>query len=626
MHHQYGLFVLAGFIAACAALPPPAYAGGQRQSELLYQQAVQLQLHQHPIWLRLLHIDGDGQSSIISTDFFLAADRATEIDPQSELHATLRHLLDKDRGICDYPARYTWLNRHLQLPATLDLSACENFAKWASVGDLKSVSLISVSSYLGNPASTFGHVLIKFNDSTGKGKNDLFDVTVNFSARVPENESAFLYIFNGLSGAYSAGFSDRYYYTEDLVYSNSEQRDMWEYELNLSEYQMLMLVGHLWELLHQRYQYYFLKQNCGYRIAAIMEMVLEQDLIPDYQVWYAPVSLFTSLNRQVTDSGEPLVKRVQFLPSPQRQLFTRYNDLSARQKQAFNTLALGSDKPAEVLGGLRLSQAESIEVLDSLLQYSNYKLSQAQEDGRELLRTRRQSYLRARFAYPAQNGAEVFTSKAIAAPAEGTPPLRLRLQAVEREQRQSAIKLAVAPFFYDALGRHGQDGSELIVMNLEAEYLRADDRLSLARLDLLRIQKLDLTTPAIKGENNLSWRAFAHFARPEGCASCLHFNTGGGIGRAWRLGEEGFAYFMTDLRYDADIAEARLVPSLTLARSSSAHGLMLTLEHHYIPERDGNETYIGAEYRHRIGRERELVFNIEHQRQTRVSLAFAYYF
>ena len=45
------------------------------------------------------------------------------------------------------------------------------------------------------------------------------------------------YIVKGLSGFYEAGFSDKYFYNQDLTYTDTEFRDMWEYKLNLTPYQ-----------------------------------------------------------------------------------------------------------------------------------------------------------------------------------------------------------------------------------------------------------------------------------------------------------------------------------------------------------------------------------------------------
>ena len=51
---------------------------------------------------------------------------------------------------------------------------------------------------LANPASVFGHALLKLNTDQADDRAGLFDLTVNYGALVPENESAVQYIINGI--------------------------------------------------------------------------------------------------------------------------------------------------------------------------------------------------------------------------------------------------------------------------------------------------------------------------------------------------------------------------------------------------------------------------------------------
>ncbi|MFP3681659.1 DUF4105 domain-containing protein, partial [Pseudomonas sp. SIMBA_041] len=66
------------------------------------------------------------------------------------------------------------------------------------------ISLILVSSYLKNPASSFGHVLVKTNTPIDNANNtnsdvrelsseDLLNNSYNFGARIPENENGAMY-------------------------------------------------------------------------------------------------------------------------------------------------------------------------------------------------------------------------------------------------------------------------------------------------------------------------------------------------------------------------------------------------------------------------------------------------
>ncbi len=119
-------------------------------------------LARHPQWLRLLHVGQGRRSEIHSPEFFLSPDGAT--DPQAELRATLQALLSPASGDadsqarCRFPARALWLAQQRILPAgPLPHAACPRLAAWARIERLRSVSLLLVSGYFGNPASSFGH-------------------------------------------------------------------------------------------------------------------------------------------------------------------------------------------------------------------------------------------------------------------------------------------------------------------------------------------------------------------------------------------------------------------------------------------------------------------------------------
>jgi hypothetical protein len=58
--------------------------------------------------------------------------------------------------------------------------------------------------------------------------------------------------------------------------------------------------------------YYFLKKNCAYRIAELLELVTGETLKPHYQPWYLPISTFQKL----TDIEQSrYIKKITFLPS-----------------------------------------------------------------------------------------------------------------------------------------------------------------------------------------------------------------------------------------------------------------------------------------------------------------------
>ena len=223
------------------------------------------QLSKNPTWLKLIHYKNK-KNEIISNTFYLSKDK----NPKEELISTLNAYKNFDNynknnnhPQCKFPARYYWLSQQLDLKRYNTIEPfCQNLKKWKALNNTTSISIILVSGYLGNPASTFGHSFIKLNSKENLD-SDLFDLSINYGALVPDNEPIIKYIFKGIFGGYESGFSDKYFYTQDLIYSHNEFRDMWEYKLNLNKYQKKLILFHLWEIIAKKFNYYFLDKNCA---------------------------------------------------------------------------------------------------------------------------------------------------------------------------------------------------------------------------------------------------------------------------------------------------------------------------------------------------------------------------
>src|SRR5207302_9545050 len=121
------------------------------------------------------------------------------------------------------------------------------------------------------PSSTYGHTFLLLKKK-GQGGDELLDYAVNFAADL-ENDNGFLYAVKGLMGGYRGRFSTFPYYMKVQEYSNLESRDLWEYDLRLSEPEIERLMQHLWELGNVRIRYFFFNKNCSYYLIPLLEVV-----------------------------------------------------------------------------------------------------------------------------------------------------------------------------------------------------------------------------------------------------------------------------------------------------------------------------------------------------------------
>ncbi|WP_417911673.1 DUF4105 domain-containing protein, partial [Candidatus Electronema sp. TJ] len=472
------------------------------------------QLARHPVWLKLLHFDRSGrQSEVLSPDFFLAPDGRD--NPEAELRATIAAYAapwpengDSDAR-CRFPARYFWLSQQAQLPDySLRNPQCSNFSRWSLPDKVRSLSLFLVSGYLGNPASVFGHSLLKLNTGAADDQAGLFDLTVNYGALVPKDEPVALYILRGLGGGYQAGFSDRYFYTQDLVYSRTEFRDIWDYELLLTDAQRTLLVLHLWEVLGKKFAYYFLDQNCAYRLAELLELVIDEPLLERAAFWYAPVETFhrlEDLDRQRKAAGQPgLIKTVRFIPSAQRRMRHQFSLLRPAERTAAQAvIQQGPDALRGSLAGLEPER--QAEVADALLAYANYRLTAEQPAPSAASKAMKDRLLPARFLLP-PSSAPLAEPPVLPSPAAGSKPMLTSLGPAYAAWQKAHLRLRWSPFIQESLGRNSLDGDELAVLDTAVGLGGKEDTLFLDQFDLIRIRKIKTSFGEAADESPWSWQ------------------------------------------------------------------------------------------------------------------------
>jgi hypothetical protein len=540
------------------------------------------QLYNDPTWLRLLHFRLTPRiathSDVITPEFFLAHDNNAKqhknthnITPKAELYATLHAFYQpvsegEDSNAhpqCLFPARFYWLKQKQLLPQeNLPNVQCPRLQQWAKFSSLDSVSLIMVSGYFGNPASTFGHLMVKLNNSEYKASSgDLLDQSINYGAKVPENEATPVYIMKGIFGGYLSSFSDKKFYTQDLAYSKHEFRDMWEYELNLNDEQNHLLVYHLWEMLGKQSTYYFLNKNCGYRIAELLELVTGHPLTPNKQPWYLPISVFQKL----TDIEQSrYIKKIRFLPSSQRKLHHAFNQLSKKEVIAVNTIL---DKPERLKTAVfdNFSTTQQSRMVDVMLDYYQYKIAgDSTEEEKTIFKRYKNTLIIQRLTLPIQHEKHQAPIPSLASPASGAKPRLFHIGLANNKKRGQVIEIGFTGIHYDTLSnsKGSLENSALKVFDLTLNYDK-EQKLSLKKWDIINIQKLELSNTQLKGESNLSWRISMGLEQTDlSCVDCTNFYFKGGVGRAFKISDAFISYAMLDGKLITEKSTFETTPSI----------------------------------------------------------------
>jgi hypothetical protein len=340
---------------ATSIAPAMANAFSSPYLEELVNFAHQAKLADDREWRLLLHyrenLFGGHTSEQDDPGFFMSPDGKT--DPQAELDATLKQFFSDDLvgrsnqpAQCAFIARYHWLRERLQFDdSRLPKMACERFERWVAEFEAQSITLIFPSAFLNNPASMFGHTFLRIDQKGQTEETRILGHTINYAAYVPP-DAGISYPILGIFGGYSGYFSTYPYYLKVQEYRDFENRDIWEYRLNLTEYQVTRLLMHSWEMGNASFDYFFFKENCSYHILALLDYADPTlHLTDEFLFWTVPadtVRLITSKPGLVSDiayrpSRSNVIRRKrESLPTSERKLAHRITqDLGELTSPAF---------------------------------------------------------------------------------------------------------------------------------------------------------------------------------------------------------------------------------------------------------------------------------------------------
>jgi len=346
-------------VSLAAAVPSAASPSDPALLAELVARARAAHLAEDRGWLLLGHwrprLLGGWESEVDGREFFLARDG--KHDPAAELEATLAGFLEAtprpeelDNARCRFPARLAFLAGRLGLDeASLPAHECPRRDQFLSEVSPRQVTYVFSSYYLNNPASAFGHTLIRF-DRTGTARagreGEILDYGVDFAATV-DTSNAILYAAKGLLGLFHGQFSYFAYYYKVRQYGDYESRDLFEYALALEPSEAALLARHVWELGGTWFQYWYLDENCSYQVLAAIEAAAPRlDLVSHVGKWV----VLPSDTVQALFANPGLVRRVYERPSIRTQFQARASGLL--RGEAAIVEALESDPKAPFPDGL----------------------------------------------------------------------------------------------------------------------------------------------------------------------------------------------------------------------------------------------------------------------------------
>ena len=315
------------YLALCACAP--LYAAPSIDNQRVQQ------LANDPYWLSLGHYEArklGGWRSYVSDDkFFIAPDGAHH--PDAELRATVEALysplsLGDKHPQCVYPARTRWLKAQLHLN-DLPQAPCAEFTQWFTDVAPHSTVMIFPAAYLNSPSSMFGHTLLRIDQAdVQSNKTALLSYAINFGAYIEGSDNSILYAWKGLAGGYPGLFALVPYQEKLSEYRSLENRDLWEYRLNLTPEETQRMVEHVWELKQIQFDYFFFDENCSYRLLELLQVARPGlKLTTQFPLTAIP----TDTVKAVKEAG--LVESIEYRPSRERELLDRAKVLDPEEQQ-----------------------------------------------------------------------------------------------------------------------------------------------------------------------------------------------------------------------------------------------------------------------------------------------------
>ncbi|TGN07056.1 DUF4105 domain-containing protein [Leptospira ilyithenensis] len=259
----------------------PSDPDGKKHLSSLLLQIENQKTYEEKHWINLIrykkNIFGVYISEVDSEYYFLS-NKGNE-NPKKELFATLRSFFAEEdfdseeilHPQCSFPERYDWLKKQLGFDAkVLKERKCKRFEAWKEALGGQGLRIVFSSYYMQSPGSMFGHTLIKV-DSQFNESSELLDYGVGFAANTGDVNIVY-YMFGGLTGRFPGTFSIFPYYLKVNEYNDLENRDLWEYKLNLDEEERARFLRHLWEMRRSHFDYFFLSENCSYHLLGMFDV------------------------------------------------------------------------------------------------------------------------------------------------------------------------------------------------------------------------------------------------------------------------------------------------------------------------------------------------------------------
>lgn len=512
----------------------------------LIARANSMNLSETKEWLALMHFQNRlfiNESTLDSATFFLSKKGKTT--PTDELNATLRAFfmpvkaVEKKEGVSDtynhplclFPARFMWLDNQLKIDRSqLPLVNCKEYEEFKEKLNASRSSLIYTSAYIGNPASFFGHTLLRLDS---KEDLPLLSHAVNYGA-ITGADGGIPFMIKGVFGGYPGVFSVSPYYDTVNMYNNMENRDIWEYRLNMDQNKVDFLTAHIWEAGNNYADYFFFSENCSYMLMEMLDVIYPDASLaqgfyrPYFSSYVIPTDTIRALSARKNILGEAVYR-----PSRRTRIKHAYTHLSEKEKVQLRKVLHSPRRPEEVSSS-SLSPTEKANVLETAYDYLQYEFL-AEHIGLEEMRSDTIRLLTERNKIPEKSNFPAIPVPETR-PEQGHKSAAMAVYFGQRNDK-TFIEYTLRPAYHTLL----DDSSgyipfeEITYLETTLRWYENENELRLQRMNLLGIRSIAARDELFKPLSFHFETGFESYAYPSKEKEGYAFYLNGGIGLSYEL-------------------------------------------------------------------------------------------
>ncbi|MEA2017419.1 MAG: DUF4105 domain-containing protein [Campylobacterota bacterium] len=265
-------------------LPILLYATQEKTLKL----ANDLKLYEKNEWRALLHYNGSlnitDRTFILSDNFSLKNELSATIEGFYKPKQYYNNINDHPQ--CEFPGRLLFITHELNISnSEFPKINCQDFNTYKMKAPADKISLIYASENVTNPSSMMGHTFLKYSGKNYEDREVKHAVTfytildsINLFTLAYQN------IFSGMKGL----FALQPYKKIVAQYTNKENRNVWSYQLKLSEYRRNLIYYHIWELKGLDMKYFFTSYNCSTVIYYALSLA-NPKIYDDNKLWITPL-------------------------------------------------------------------------------------------------------------------------------------------------------------------------------------------------------------------------------------------------------------------------------------------------------------------------------------------------